>query len=249
MQEILYISYFNKNNYYDYLGIYNQISMQSNNLLALFENEKLYQHYNSLYMSKQKLYKKVLADIDTSFFDIVKNYINQYKYFIFIINTKLFIKNDIKDMISTLNGLSCININNDIILIVTKNIDLIEKKEKLSYSSLLNKQFVCENYIKNFDKYISIYEDIHDNTSDDKKNITFYEDDLCLFAIFDSKYHCGLVSSPVYMNKKNQKIYNVHNNCVGNVLEYIDKTAITINWFIDNSYRQCTYKKIGQIFV
>jgi len=64
-----------------------------------------------------------------------------------------------------------------------------------------------------------------------------YEDKNCIFAKFSSVKSIELVDSFIYINKNNNKIYNIDNNIIGHLL---DRTGnkIVIEWQLNDSKKQ-----------
>jgi len=81
--------------------------------------------------------------------------------------------------------------------------------------------------------------------------IHFYSDDFCLFCKFMGSDNFGLKNSFVYVNRRNNKVYNIVNNIAGNLLDIDDEnkniqirwekddlTSLNIAYVFDVSYQQ-----------
>lgn len=68
------------------------------------------------------------------------------------------------------------------------------------------------------------------NVFTEQPKICFHEDDMCMFAKFLS--HNNIVESFAYLNKKNNRMYNIANNIVGSMYHKNDD-YIVVEWQTD----------------
>lgn len=244
MRNLLLIAHFDTNNSYDCMSLTPLLKNQDS--LILFNNQDLYYIYSN-HIIQNHLHKTQLCeDSAVSILSLTKNIFNQYKYFIILQKTSIII-----------NDLCCNFIhksmqNNEIMDIIIDNniVGVIVSKNYLTNSSLETTLYSFLNYkvknpvidISNYAKYIPrlvSQKIIKEYVS--SPNV-FFENNNCVFAIVGDSRTNNLQKSPCYINKQNNKIYNIDNNIIGEVLEnHQDK--LLIEWAINDTKKVIKYIK------
>lgn len=204
----------------------------STNIIGLFNNsiiKDIYYNYFINHTDKLKLY-------DTDKIQMVcKDHINKYQYFVILSNTCLYNQKYHEELTKI-----CRNIN-DTTIVYPQNSEQIKDK-----TIIVNKQKIIEylpgdfsiqdlqnlyltnNQIAKVASFQSVSMDYTVN-----HNNTLYVDDYCIFGKFTNNNNYGLLDSMAYINKNNNRVYNIVNNIIGYVTQQSDDT-ITIEWQTDN---------------
>jgi hypothetical protein len=237
MSNILYIALIDNNNHYDCMGILSQFK---ENTLCLFASEDLF-NFHHKFVVAHKAKTRVIKDLEISLWNIVKEY-SKYELFGFIHNSKIVYYNNNNPIV----------VNDKIVQIDANNAPLISffNTKLLIELNRLNSILpnIIHNTILNIDiektinYFYTIYVPVQENNSVinrvDKNFKNMYEDDTCAFLTVDSINN--IVSSAVFINKRNMKAYHVGSLLAGNVLNLTENSLI-IDWQINNESVYCSY--------
>ena len=239
MNKTLFVAQFNEINSYNSLSLSRQI--QKNNLFCLFNDYKSYELYNKVIMNDNNQ-SITINNRDLKIINMFEDK-KAYSYFVFFHYTEIvFDEQKIAEIANHITKDAVgLYLENKHMLTIVKYEHIVDlNRNGCSYKNLFND-------IKNINfKKQNVGSDIidHKNIPD----IINYEDDNCLFALFDGRQDFGIVQSYCYFNKNNQKIYNIKNNILGTILEH-KKDNIVIEWNLDNINTVCSYTNENGYFI
>lgn len=249
MKDTLFIAYYDYENSYDCLALSSQLLNNKNiNILHVFTDQQLSNLYHKYCYIQNKNYIKCVSNKSNKILTIISEYKNLYKKFFFLNTTKIIINNP---NIRLDNLIQPIYIKDLGYLVCLQNVINFDREsftyEDILFSDRLISQCVIDDGI-GID-IINLKNRLKSNINKEenpKKSITngssfHYEDHDCLFAIFEAR-NFGLIKSPAYFNKNNNKIYSVHNNCLGKVVKY-SSNQIFIEWSINTEKFNTLYIK------
>lgn len=232
---ILYISIFDTNNYYDCFGLSSQLK---NNIVCLFSSDELY-HLCQPKISLCGAKCRVIRDFNLSLWNIVKEYSNIYNVFGLIHNTKLIhYENNypilVKDKILQIYD------GDSLLLSLYDNQSLINlHKTNINIESLINNSEQNQNIEKIKHHYYKTYLNKDHATIAAKTNFkNIYEDDLCVLVTVEKLNNID--KSAVFINKRNMKAYHVDSLLAGNVLN-LTQNSFIVDWQINNESVYCAY--------
>ena len=251
MKDTLFISYYDHKNCHDCLSISSQLIDNNINVLHIFTDQQISNLYHRHCYIQNKNYIKCLRDRSAKLSIIISEYKNLYKRFFFLNTSKIIVNNptikinnlDQPVYIKDLGYVMCFKhiVDLDREYVTYENIFSDELSSRCIVDSNVHSIINLQNKLKietNKDKEYTPQVQAFTNNQIDNFH---YEDTLCLFAIFEDRKF-GLIKSPAYFNKKNNKIYSVSNNCLGNVTKYsIDQ--ISIEWTINTEKFITLYNK------
>lgn len=191
-------------------------------------------HVYKYYFNNDKVEFIIENDDSKKLKDILNNNIKNFSHVVLLNNKFLYNK----------------NFNNDILVAISSNIDtLIDSNKKDKGLSIFRMSDVCDTSLKDL---LSKQPKI-DSNSMISSNINFikyvpetilYSDNSCLFCQLSHRTDSlSYLNSYVYINKKNNKVYNIANNILGNLVYIINDRSLSINWLINNSTIPIFYKK------
>lgn len=234
---ILYISIFDTNNYYDCFGLLSQFK---DNMLCLFSSDELY-HLCQPKISSYGAKCRIIRDFNLSLWNIIKDYNNKYNAFGLIHNTKtiyyennspILVKNKILQIYDSDSLLLSFYDNQLLINLHKTNINIQDL--------LLNNCILNQDVEKIKNHYYKTY--IHkteNNTVINEKNFeNVYENDLCAFVTIEKLN--GVNKSAVFINKRNMKAYHIDSLLAGNVLN-LTQNSFVVDWQINNESVYCAY--------
>jgi hypothetical protein len=239
----LYIAFFTKLNHYDCVGLSGQIA---GDLICVFNNEIFYsKYYNVLSKNKNKI--KIIHQ-DPLMSEIIDTIKNNYTHIAYLHNTKLIIDSlNIDAILKKSENNALINhvMDEKDKCVITffkssNNINLIKNKITF-YSFVLSPKNIFKTDSQKIRLSNYYYDLLLDEENEIKKNNKiYYEDNNCIFAIFDKKDSTPLARSPCYVNKHNKKIYSTTNFCVGAIISS-SKEKYQIKWLYNNILYDCEY--------
>lgn len=211
-------------------------------LLSIF-NHKFYTHedlviYDSLLKPYENYHRINYIDYTENFKPILESYLHKYDKFL-VWNSSLLMTNSIKPNLSDSNIAAKNNPNSGILILDRSQvIELIRNSFSIEY--LFDQ---CNNIKSN-----RITEYLIDQTKliNNKETDIFYENEHCLFCVLDNKKM--LKKSVAYMNKNNNKIFNVNNNIFGTIVRY-DDLNLVVEWKINDESQIYTYTKHNLVFI
>lgn len=237
----LYISLFTRSNHYDCLGLSYQIN---NDLLCIFSDEEYYYLYSSL-LFKYGNKIKIIND-DPSILELIGKLKQEYSHVVLLHNTKFIIEHlNITNILNkstqpdTIHNLIDENNKTAITIIPMSCLNELSRNNITMFSIIMNpKNILKDNSNIRLSNYYphAIIPEIQYKKN---KNI-FYEDNNCIFAIFDQKNSLPLLKSPCYINKHNQRIYSTTNSCAGEILSS-SNDEYHIKWSYNNMIYDCKY--------
>jgi hypothetical protein len=256
MKDILFIAHYDHENSYDSLALSSQLINNNINILHIFTDQQISNLYHKYCYIQNKNYIKCLSNRSNSRISMtVSEYKNLYKKFFFLNTTKIIINNsDIK--LDSSDQPICIK-DLGYILSLQNIIDFDRKFFTYEdiFSDTLISQCVVKDKVDNIINLKNRLKPITDKENQQQlsmisiaetkpisnENNFYYEDHDCIFAIFEER-NFGLVKSPAYFNKNNNKIYSLRNNCLGNVTKY-SSDQIFIEWSINTEKFNTLYSK------
>ncbi len=191
-------------------------------------------HIYKYYFNNDKI-EFIIENNDTKKLkDVLNNNIKNFSHVVLINNKFLYNK----------------NFNNDILVAVNSDINtVIDINNKDKGLSIFKISDICDISLKDL---LSKQPRI-DSNSMISSNISFikyipesiqYSDSFCLFCELSHRTHSlAYLNSYVYINKKNNKVYNISNNLLGYCTYIVDDTSFYINWLIDNTQIPVFYTK------
>jgi hypothetical protein len=247
MKDTLFIAYYDYKNSYDCFSLSSQLTNDNINILHIFTDQQMANLYHKYCYIQNKNYIKCLNNKSTKFLTVISEYKNLYKKFFFLNTTKIiFNDNNIKSD----NLDQPIYIKNIGYILSLQNIIDFDRRS-FTYEDIFSDGLISQCVVKNmtgitdlnnrFEPQVSTEDIVINTTVTSNENNFHYEDNDCLFAIFDERKF-GLAKSPAYFNKNNNKIYSVRNNCLGNVTKY-SYNQIFIEWYINTEKFNTLYVK------
>jgi hypothetical protein len=233
MNNILYLVNYNKNEHLCPAICYQILNQNKEcTLLSIFYSSTIKDSYYH-YFIQQTRGLKFLLHKENLIKDIVFQYPN-HNWYVFLSPLALYDREF---------SLEIVNIAQN-----TQQTELIfyphnEKENSNNYSIMISKNKLLD-YIKNeldIDKILSL---TNSNTSitkipsvksvaiknvEEESNLRLHEDEFCIFAKFLGVPSLGLSDSFVYINKKNNRTYNIVNNIIG-LFKNRDENHVSIYW-------------------
>jgi hypothetical protein len=248
MKETLFISYYDHENCHDCLAMSSQLIDNNINILHIFTDQQVSNLYHRYCYIQNKNHIKCLNNKSNKLSTIISEYKNLYKKFFFLNTSKIIINNcNIK-----INNLDQPIYIKDLGYVVSFKHIIDFDRESVTYEDVFSDNLISRCIVNNkIDNIINLKDKVKIDKIKNNYNYTViannqaenvhYEDFNCLFAIFAERKD-NLKKSPAYFNKNNNKIYSVHNNCLGSVVDYsFDK--ISIEWVINTEKFITSYNK------
>lgn len=221
---VLYVCFYQKN-----LLACPGISYQMLNQTSDIELLNICMHGNSeqinLYKSYFEKYSNVYfgkSDTKSRLVDLLS--INRYSHVVFLDSECLY----------------NINFHNDILQCIAHNIKIMYSIDKSKYTQIFTKKDVMNKTIYELIFTEPSLENFYISSNFDrlvKYNNVFYEDGFCIFSkIIHHQQKMKYLDSHIYLNKRNNKVYNIENNIIGNIKEHT-LDSLTIEWVLDSMNR------------
>jgi hypothetical protein len=200
--------------------------------------------YLKLYKDYENINKIFIQDFNTSIKDLLKNEIQKYEK-ILIYSCRLSFTSKLKNILDNIGFI--VPENNMSIAMGSYNrqgiIDLMRTDQTVSNIKSLLDTGIENNPSYKTDLLIDSSKIV--KLSDQINDTVFYEDDHCLFCILGERE--TISRSVVYLNKNNQKIFNIKNNIFGNVMQY-SGSFLSVDWKIGTNNKACYYNKYNDNF-
>lgn len=191
-------------------------------------------HIYKYYFNNDKIEFIIENDNTKKLKDILNNNIKNFSHLILLNNKFLYNK----------------NFNNDILMAINSNIDtVIDINNKDKGLSIFKISDICDVSLRE----LLLKQPKIDSSSMVSSNINFikyvpktivYSDSSCLFCELSHRTDSlSYLNSYVYINKKNNKVYNIANNLLGDLVYIINDNSLCINWLINNSTLPIFYTK------
>ena len=244
MKKIIIVPYI-KDDYVYFFNIRSQISklnlLQNSIVYHIFRDNRVYKQFISNNVSSflSENESIIYCDDTKNLYAIINDHLSEIDRTI-VFQPSTVLKKDVSNIIIEgeyeIIGLK----NNNLIKIYNKTriIDLLRQKitvnEFVSRNEIEQKIFVCNDVLDA--KKIMIQTD-YDSKSEipiqktENNTECYYEDHLCMFAKFLGSNN--ILSSYVYFNKNNNKIYSIYNNLLGNIINYTGN-IIKVEWSVNN---------------
>jgi len=240
MKKVLYLATFTEENHYDCVGLTRQIE-DNENILCIFNNINIKNHYYK-FLNDNNQYNKYSEDFAENLIDILKDHKYDYKKFVFLKSNKI-ILSEFRDILTNKTNISVSN-NAKKFLYVLDLDNILKNFRNLKYLDLIE----IENFpsIKNVKIDLELFPDIYYKTREIKhieyKNMDGgeYQDPFCIFAFLQGFEN--YFDAMVFLHKRNDKIFNISNNIIGDVI-YSNGSILKVSWLIDNNPIMTTHKK------
>lgn len=270
MKKIIIIPYIDDDDYVYFFNIKSQINklmgLQNSITYHVFKHRKAYKQFasNSISSFLSENEHILYYDNTKNLYSIVNNDLSEIDYII-VFQPSTIIKKDISGLIT--NGLYGLigTKNNSLVKIYnkTKIIELLREKITIDEFVLINgkEEFFISPDILDAKKIIAQTETTLKQQHTPKaqeppqelpkipiilenKNNSecYYEDAFCIFGKFLGSNN--ILSSYAYFNKNNNKIYNIHNNLLGKIIDY-NNDIIEVEWILDDQ-KLITIKYVKQ---
>lgn len=221
---VLYVCFYQKN-----LLTCPSISYQMLNQTSGIELLNLSMYGNSeqinLYKSYFEQYSNIYfgkSDAKSRLIDVLC--INKYSHIVFLDNECLY----------------NINFHNDILQCISSNIQIMYSIDKSKHIQIFTKKDIITKTIYELIFTEPNFENFYISSNFDrlvKSNNVFYEDGFCIFSkIIHNIQKLKYLDSHIYLNKRNNKVYNIENNIIGNIKEHTLDT-LTVEWVLDSMNR------------
>lgn len=241
----LFISLYNKTNHHICPSSCQQILSQTikTNLLNIFieceDVDKIYSDYFLVYHNYINLFFSQYGTKTINIKEMLSKYINKYSYFFFLDPTILLHHNFLQSLnnqkeydLTNTDSFKVYgsNIKNKPVVGFNKNgiVNVLRQDLTMDYFSTIT---INSKIITNS---ISYYPINKENEQDIK-----YENELCIFCKIKEPKDSKLSDSYIYINKKNNKVYNINNNIVGDIS--IRGSIMEIIWSIKNEKQISIY--------
>lgn len=247
----LFITYYTEEDYDLFPNILNQISKQTikADLLNIFfrceEISECYlRYYEKNNFTNDCYFQYYPNKSSNTIKDHLKTHIHKYTNFIFL-DPKHLLDNNFLD---TLQQSNLDNHKYSIVNPYNKNIPILYF-DKLGMIEILRQNYTSESlrahsYLNNEISVVSFKDiPIIKNNINDIEKTVYYENDLFTLCklLEDDNKDIFLVDSYIYINKRNNKIYNIANNITGE-LESSDNFVLLINWLKDDKMFKRAYR-------
>jgi len=260
MKKIIIIPYIDDNDYVYFFNIKSQINklmgLQNSITYHVFKHRKVYKQFasNSISSFLSENEHILYYDNTKNLYSIVNNDLSEIDYII-VFQPSTIIKKDISGLIT--NGLYGLigTKNNSLVKIYNKKkiIELLREKITIDEFVLINekeeffispdildaKKIIAQTETNLKQQYTPKAQELPQELPkipiilENKKNNSecYYEDAFCIFGKFLGSNN--ILSSYAYFNKNNNKIYNIHNNILGKIIDY-NNDIIEVEWILDD---------------
>lgn len=247
MNNILYISLNNKESYISSSICYQILNQTKKSyLLSVFDsiNEKdLVYNYFLQYTST--LYFINTIETKSTVDQIISGY-PKYNWFAFLCPYNLYDREFTEEIYAKIDNA----VHDEMVVCphnqekIPTNCSLIVNKQKLmEYRAEKNLRYLLnlkknDDSVYNFYSYKSVAYPVE--VTENYCKTQYYSDDFCIFAKFSS--FRDLLESFVYINRRNNRVYNIVNNTVGYLVYAEDNKNLKIRWqkseeeFLDTEY-------------
>jgi hypothetical protein len=218
MNNILYVTKYTNTHHMCPSITYSLLNQNNKpNILAVFDNyvvKDLYYNYFMAHSSHISFHASSPLKIS-----LLQQYLTKYKWFVFL-STDCLYDRDYCDEIEKF----CSSPENSSFLVCPQNYKYSSNRTTILNNDLVKQQIINDQNLDN------IFETYNSKLSNTKSVISFksialdsytantnafYEDSYCVFCNFMSGSQFNLVDSFVYINKNNNRVYNIANNIVG----------------------------------
>lgn len=206
------------------------------NILAVFDNciiKDLYYNYFVSYSNYITFYASNVLKIN-----LLRDYLAKYKWFVFLSTDCLYDRDYCEEVEKF-----CLSSDGSNFLISPQN-----HKHSSSKTTVFTNDFIKQQII-NDEKFDNIFQTYNPALSNIRSFIsfksvaldsyivdsnTFYEDNYCVFCNFINNSKYNLLDSFVYINKNNNRVYNIANNIVGQLINRTTN-SMTMDWQNDQN--------------